>query len=64
MWDTGLKMLQAGLSIHLIGIVIYAALCLEFGIAVCRAKNDWSTDFKVLQVSSKFKYFCIGTCRL
>ncbi|RSM20127.1 hypothetical protein CDV31_000922 [Fusarium ambrosium] len=60
MWDLGLKILQAGLSIHLIGIVIYAALCLEFGVVVHRAKGEWSGDFKMLQLSTKFKMFCIA----
>ncbi|KAI8675829.1 hypothetical protein NCS57_00485400 [Fusarium keratoplasticum] len=59
MWDMGLKILQAGLSIHLIGIVIYGALCLEFGVAVRRARGEWSGDFKMLQLSTKFKMFCL-----
>ncbi|KAJ4328753.1 phospholipid-translocating ATPase rsb1 [Fusarium piperis] len=60
MWDTGLKILQAGLSIHLMGIVVYAALCFEFGVAVRRARGEWSVDFKVLQLSTKFKMFCLA----
>lgn len=64
MWDTGLKILQAGLSIHLIGIVVYGALCLEFGVAVRRARGEWSNDFKTLQLSTKFKMFCVGRYRL
>ncbi|WAO92135.1 Hypothetical protein NCS54_00962900 [Fusarium falciforme] len=59
MWDMGLKILQAGLSIHLIGIAIYGALCLEFGVAVRRARGEWSGDFKMLQLSTKFKMFCL-----
>jgi hypothetical protein len=64
MWDTGLKILQAGLSIHLIGIVIYGALCLEFGVAVRRARGEWSGDFEMLQLSTKFKMFCLSTCQV
>lgn len=61
MWDTGLSLLQAGLSIHLVGIVIYAALCGDFALRVFRARGKWRGDFAKLQSSTQFKSFCYGT---
>ncbi|KAH6983542.1 RTA1 like protein-domain-containing protein [Ilyonectria sp. MPI-CAGE-AT-0026] len=58
MWDTGLSLLQAGLSIHLVGIVIYAVLCGDFGLRVFRARGKWRGDFTELQSSTRFKSFC------
>lgn len=58
--DTGLSVLQAGLSVHLVGIVIYVALSAEFAYRTYTRRVDWNPRFNELQTAKKFKAFMIG----
>ncbi|KAH7154802.1 RTA-like protein [Fusarium sp. MPI-SDFR-AT-0072] len=58
MWDTGLSILKAGLSIHLVGIVIYSCLCFDFALQVAKNRGNWQHRFALLQASSRFRRFC------
>ncbi|KAH6869510.1 RTA1 like protein-domain-containing protein [Thelonectria olida] len=59
-WDTGLRILQAGLSVHLVGITIYVILCADFAFSAYRERDEWRTDFKSFRSSKQFKAFCIA----
>lgn len=60
--DTGLKVMQAGLSIHLIAIVAFIILAGEFAYRVLRPSKPWDATFSDLQTSKRFRHFLIGEC--
>ncbi|KAH7194897.1 RTA-like protein [Fusarium oxysporum] len=58
MWDNGLSILKAGLSIHLVGIIVYSCLCFDFAFQVVKNRGNWQHRFASLQSSSRFRRFC------
>jgi hypothetical protein len=56
-FDRSLAILQAGLSIHLAGIVIFVLVSSDFALLVYRARPHWNQSFAPLQASRKFRIF-------
>jgi hypothetical protein len=60
-FDRSLAILQAGLSVHLAGIVIFALISGEFAFRVYRNQDKWNPSFAALQSSRKFHAFLGST---
>ncbi|KAH8169445.1 RTA1 like protein [Sarocladium implicatum] len=58
--DRGLTILQAGLSVHLAGIVIYVLVCADLAWQIWRRRDEWDLRFDALQRSTKWRAFLIG----
>jgi hypothetical protein len=58
--DLSLKILQAGLSIHLVGIAVYVGISCDFAYSVYTNRWRWNSSFEQLQHSKRFLLFLTG----
>ncbi|KAH7305205.1 RTA1 like protein-domain-containing protein [Stachybotrys elegans] len=59
-FDRALAILQAGLSVHLAGIVLFVIISGDFAFTVCRNKHQWNQSFSGLHHSRKFQVFIMS----